>query len=346
MKIAIDISPLETGHNVRGVGFYLQNLKASLEQVKSENKYIFFSEAKNIPLDASVIHFPYFDPFFRTLPVKKKYPTVVTVHDLIPLIFPEHFPSGIRGKLVWQLQKYLLERVDMVVTDSEASKRDIHRLLAIPDGKVKVVYLAASPVYIHQNNSSHQKMVKEKYHLPDKFVLYVGDVTWNKNLVRLIKSIKKLGIPLVMVGKALASTNYDKENPWNADLVTIQQETQHNPLFTILGFIPTDDLITIYNLATVFTMPSLYEGFGLPVLEAMQCGTPVVSTHGGSLKEIAGDAAEIVEANDVDSIVCGIKKVYGSEHYQKLLIEKGFVHAKKFSWEKTASDMISIYEHV
>src|SRR5260221_676318 len=143
MKIAIDISPLQTGHKVRGIGFYLQYLKKSLEQYISKNKYTFFTQGENIPNDANILHFPYFEPFFRTLPIVKKIKTVVTVHDMTPLIFPEHFPAGIKGNFAWRIQRYLLRQVDAIITDSENSKKDIVRIIKYPTAKVYVAYLAA-----------------------------------------------------------------------------------------------------------------------------------------------------------------------------------------------------------
>ena len=108
MKIAIDISPLSTGHKVRGVGFYLRHLKDALEKYYPQHTYVLFKDSRDIPEDVDLIHYPYFDPFAVTQPLMKKKPTVVTVHDLTPLRFPEHFPSGIKGRLKWQLNKGIL----------------------------------------------------------------------------------------------------------------------------------------------------------------------------------------------------------------------------------------------
>src|ERR1700755_894437 len=121
MKVAIDVSPLQTGHKVRGVGFYLQNLKDSLLKDFPNNDYLFFNHLEEISKDVELIHFPYFDPFFLSLPFIKNKKTIVTVHDLTPILFKEHFPSGIKGGVKWNVQKRLLKRVDAIITDSQSS---------------------------------------------------------------------------------------------------------------------------------------------------------------------------------------------------------------------------------
>jgi glycosyltransferase involved in cell wall biosynthesis len=350
MKVAIDISPLSDSrtlsHRVRGVGFYLQNLKDSLIKYHPENKYVFFEKRSQIPSGTQIVHYPYFEPFFRTLPVLKKYKTVVTVHDLTPLVFPGHFPSGLKGSINWQIQKFNLQRADRIITDSEKSKKDIIRYAGIPDNKIDVVYLAAGKAFASIKNEVLSIKVRKKYKLPPKFVLYVGDATWNKNLPRLVRAISKIKVPLVMVGKTLTETEYDKQNPWNKDLTMTQDLISNNPNATALGFVPTEDLAALYNTATCFVMPSLYEGFGLPILEAMQSSCPVITTREGSIPEVAGDAALYVEAEDEDSVADGIKKVWDNDKLQKELSEKGLTQAARFSWKKTAAQTIKAYEKV
>src|SRR6266581_1905653 len=143
MKIAIDISPLQTGHKVRGVGFYLKNLKKTLLRYDTRNDYIFFAQDEKLDNKADLVHYPYFEPFFITLPFFSKQKRVVTVHDLTPIVFPEHFPAGIKGKFSWQVQKFNLQRSDGIITDSESSKKDIIRYVGAPESKIHVVYLAA-----------------------------------------------------------------------------------------------------------------------------------------------------------------------------------------------------------
>jgi len=347
MKIGIDISPLKSGHHiqhrVRGVGFYLENLKNSLLKYCPENSYIFFEKKEKLPEDIDLIHFPYFEPFFLTLPIVKRKKTVVTVHDLTPLVFPGFFPAGIKGKIKWNIQKILLKQANRIITDSISSKNDIVRFVGYPEEKIDVVYLAAGEQFKKLEIGNWKLEIEKKYGLPNSFLLYVGDVTWNKNLPRLIKAAIKADIQLVMVGKALTEEDFDKNNSWNQDLAEVQKLAENKNIIR-LGFVPTEDLIALYNMATVFVMPSIYEGFGLPILEAMSCGCPVVTSKEGSIPEVAGDAAFYVDAYSEEDIAKGIKKVFKDNKFREDLSEKGIRHAKRFSWEKTAAHTMEVYE--
>lgn len=344
MVIAIDESPLKTGnylsHRVRGTGFYLTNLKKSLEKYYPENDYVYFAQNEKISRKVDVVHFPYFEPFFRTLPLGMPKNSIVTVHDMTPFVFPKHFPAGLRGNLRWRIQKMNLRRASAIITDSESSKKDISKFAGISEDKIFVVYLAAGEHFRKVDKP------KNKFNLPQKFALYVGDITWNKNLPNLIKAINKTDIPLVIVGKTFLNTEYDRNNPWNQGIKESQELAKGNSKVIGLGFVSDEDLVDLYNLATVFVMPSFYEGFGLPIVEAMQSGCPVVTTKGGSISEIAGDAAIYVDPEDVDSIEEGIKKVFNDEKLQKELRTKGLEQAKIFTWEKTANATMSVYKKI
>jgi glycosyltransferase involved in cell wall biosynthesis len=345
MKIAIDVSPLQSGHKIRGVGFYLEYLKQSLLEYFPEHNYTFFTDAKDLKSEIDVVHFPYFDPFFFTLPATNKYKTVVTVHDLTPLVFPEHFPAGLKGNFRWQLQKFRLRKAHAIIADSHASKKDIIKIAGVPENKVSVAYLAAGKEFVRiKNHEARIKELKRKYDLPEKFALYVGDVTWNKNVPNLVKAIKKSDIPLVMVGKSLVTKDFDKTNPWNKDLIEVQTLVENEKNIFMLGFVPTDDLVVLYNAATLFVFPSIYEGFGLPVIEAMQSGCPVVTTSGGSLKEVAGDAAIFADGKDIDNLAKKLQLVFTSKTVQKELSAKGLKQAHKFNWKKTAEETINTYK--
>ncbi len=351
MKIAIDISPIEgkgsLHHRVRGTGFYLRNLKESLLEYEKSNMYIFFTRGEKLPSDIDLIHYPYFEPFFITLPVFNKNPFVVTIHDLTPLVFPEFFPAGIKGSIKWKIQRQSLKKAKRIITDSISSKNDVIKHAGISEDKIKVVYLAAGNVFKKKNLSQDQiDKLRVKYHLPDQFALYVGDVTWNKNLPRLIEACIKADIPLVLTGKALLNSDFDKKNPWNRDLIKVQSLCEKNINITRIGFVNDEDLVNLYNIAQVFVMPSLYEGFGLPILEAMSCGCPVITSKEGSLAEVAGDAAFYVDAYDVGSISDGVRKVFSNNSLKKELSEKGMEQAQKFSWKKTSEDTAHVYKEI
>jgi glycosyltransferase involved in cell wall biosynthesis len=350
MNIAIDMSPLRSGHylqhRVRGTGFYLQNLKISLEKYYPENKYIYFNRGDKLEENIDVIHYPYFEPFFLTLPVSAKYKKVATVHDLTPLVFPDHFKSGLRGSIKWQIQKLALKSCEKIITDSESSKKDIVKHVRIDPARVSVVYLAAGSEFKIINSDTAIEKIMKKYELPKEFALYVGDVTWNKNLPRLMEAAVMAKVPLVMVGNALVNKDIDKKNSWNKDLVKVWQLAGKNKNIFSLGFVSSEDLVTLYNAATIFVMPSIYEGFGLPALEAMSCGCPVIASKGGSLPEVLGNAGIYADPYDVGSIAKEIDKAFNSLELRKELSQRGIVQAKKFTWEKTAEETMNVYRNV
>lgn len=349
MKIAIDISPIlqesQIKHRVRGVGAYIKNLRDALSK-HNEHQFIFFDKAVGVPDGAELVHYPYFEPFFLTLPLIKRIPTVVTVHDVTPLVFPSYFPSGMKGGLRWQLQKRLLRMANHIITDSYCSRDDIVKHAGIKEERIKTIYLAASETYKPMTDNVLLTNIVRKYNLPKRFVLYVGDVTWNKNLPRLLKAVEGLDIPLVMVGKALVDENYDKKNAWNQDLSQVQDFARTLSNVLRIGYVSDEELAGLYNLAIVFVMPSLYEGFGLPLIEAMQAGCPVITSREGSIPEVVSDASYSVDAYDVMNIKKGITEVASSVSLQKTLREKGFLQARKFSWQKTANETVMTYEKV
>jgi glycosyltransferase involved in cell wall biosynthesis len=351
MKIAIDISPLKSGHylqhRVRGTGFYIENLKEALLMYFPENKYTFFTRGEKLPKDINLVHYPYFEPFFLTFPVFSRNKKVVTVHDLIPLVFPSHFKAGLKGNLKWQIQKLALKNADAIITDSESSKKDIVKYAGISSAKIKVVYLAAGSEFKRIADKGLMiKEIQKKYGLPEKFILYVGDATWNKNLPRLIEAASKINASLVMVGKALVDKKIDTQNPWNKDLVRVQDLAGKNKNVFRLGFVSSKDLVALYNAAALFVIPSIYEGFGLPVLEAMSCGCPVVASGGGSLAEVVGEAGRYVDTYSIDSIAEGISEVFNNPSLQEELSQKGLRQSKKFTWHKTADKTMDVYRRI
>lgn len=351
MKIAIDMSPLKSGHylqhRVRGTGFYLRNLQSSLEKYHLENKYVYFNRGDSLREGVDIVHYPYFEPFFLTLPVFSQKKRIVTVHDLTPLVFPDHFKAGLKGNLKWQVQKLALKNMDAIIAVSNSSKEDIVKYAGVSGNRIRVIYEAAGEEF-KQVQSSKLKIqsLKRKYGLPDRFALYVGDVTWNKNLPRLIEAAVKVDVPLAMVGKALIDKITDAKNPWNTDLIRSQKLAEKHKNIFRLGFVSSEDLVALYNAATLFVMPSIYEGFGLPVLESMSCGCPVVTSRRGSVEEVVGDAGVYVDPFNVDSIAGGISEVFNNRNLRIELSQKGLIQSKKFTWKKTADETIKAYRDI
>lgn len=344
MKVAIDISPLKSSHRFRGIGAYTKNLVKSLQSLKKRDFELVLIEKDEIPQDCDLIHFPYFDLFFTTLPLIRKKKTVVTIHDVTPLVFPRYYPPGIKGRLKLEAQKIALRTVDGVITDSQNSKKDIVKYLNYPKEKIHVVYLAAADIFKPITNHQSLATVKHKYHLPNKFVLYVGDVNYNKNILGLVKACKLIKTPLIIVGKQAVQKKFDKTHIENQSLVQLIKLYGKDKEVIRLGFVPDKDLVAIYNLATVYCQPSFYEGFGLPVLEAMACGTPIVTSNKSSLPEIAGKAAVFVDSYDINDIANGLTVAIEDEDLREDLIEKGLKQVKNFSWEKVADETYKVYK--
>ncbi|MDD3679369.1 MAG: glycosyltransferase family 1 protein [Candidatus Shapirobacteria bacterium] len=353
ITVTIDISPLKNTNRFRGVGFYTKNLTESLQRIVKENKKYSNFEIKltdkpfsnSVIQQLSLVHYPYFDIFFPTLP-KRETLTAVTVHDLTPLVFPDQHPSRIKGKINWAKQRKRLQKVEAIITDSQNSKEDIVRLVNYPPERVFVIHLGVGKSFKKIKNEKIKLKIKNKYCLPKKFVFYVGDVNWNKNVPGLVKACRKNNIPLVIAGKQAVNQNYDRNHFENQDLVWLQKESQKNPDIHLLGFVQDEDLPVIYNLATLYCQPSFYEGFGMTVLEAMACGCPVVSSNTGSLPEIGEDAVLYCNPNQPKSIIQSIEAVVYDNNLACKLSERGLVQVKKFSWEKCARETLEVYQAI
>lgn len=339
MKVAFNSSPLSTGHQHRGIGTYTKNLLDALK-ARSDIKIQEFSDSREV-VDADVVHYPFFDLFQQTLPLKKKFPTIVTIHDVTPLIFSQHYPSGKKGYLNNIIQRVALKGVKAIITDSESSKNDISRYLKINHKKIFPIHLAPSNSFKIIKDSEILKKTQEKYQLPESFVLYVGDVNWNKNLINMASACIQIGMDIVFVGK-----NFEqKENLEHPELKSFKQfleQFEGNPLVHLLGFVSAEDLVAIMNLAKALLLPSFYEGFGLPILEAQISGLPVITSKISSMPEVAGEGALLVDPYNVEDIARAIKQITDNTTRNKL-IKKGFDNVGNFSWSKTADETIDVY---
>ncbi len=329
IRIGFVTTPLTSGHSARGVGFYTKNL---LEHLKDQSSKFDMEIVEN-DLSADLVHYPFFDLFTNTLPIIRNSKTVVTIHDVIPLEFPNHYPPGIKGNLNLMLQKVALGSADRVITDSYASVNTIHKYLGVPNNKIKLVYLAAADHFKPIKDKKRLSEVRKKYNLPEKFVLYVGDFNWNKNIPSLIEAVKRTGYSLVWVGKhALEIESLDLSHPELSQLKNLSLDSTLR-----LGFVPDEDLAVIYNLANVYCQPSFAEGFGLPVLEALACGTPVACSNTHSLPEITANHADYFDPHEVDQIV---------EALNSAMLRERYVPELDFSWEKTAENTLLVYKEV
>jgi glycosyltransferase involved in cell wall biosynthesis len=371
MPIYIDVS--SAVHAKAGIGRYASSLARALASLQPGRLALFYNRGKHTHLPAGLESLPArtiragykpwrmavwlgqlagvgFDRlvsdaelFHATehllLPLRGV-PTVLTVHDMIFKLFPQY-----QKRLnFWYLNATMplyCRRADAIVTVSESSKRDIVTHYGLDPAKVTVIYEGASPEFVPAPPAAVEK-VRRGYGLPDRFLLHVGTIEPRKNLTRLVEALQQLrdegvAIPLVVAGgKGWLYDDFFRrleELPVRDDV--------HFP-----GYIPADDLPMLYNAATMVAVPSVYEGFGLPVLEAMACGTPVVCSDVSSLPEIGGGAARYFDPYDVERMVEAIRAVWTDADLQAEMGQRGLEQAAKFSWERAAQETLIVYGRI
>lgn len=341
MLVKLDLLPLYNQNSVRGVGTYTRFLSQELAKLPDLELW-----STDDPRKPDLIHYPYFDLFFATLPLKHRQPFVITVHDVIPLKFPKYYPSGVRGKVNFYYQKNILKKAAAVITDSQASKNDIVEFLGIKESKVHVIYLAANPS-LTKPSTDQLPAIRRKYHLPTKYILYVGDINYNKNLPQLIKALKYLpkDLHLVLLGKNFRPQEIPEWRWIEAQIAMSSVEKRVH----FLTEVKSDDTLAlsgIYHLAECYVQPSLYEGFGLPVLEAFACQTPVVCTHNSSLLEV-GDESVVYSESTAESMAEKIIEVSAwSKTKRAQMVKHALEWSKKFTWAKTAGETLAVYQQV
>ena len=346
LKIALVTPPL-SGHLTRGTGTYFYNLYESLKEDKSISVSLINLTDPGTEFD--LIHYPYFDPFFITMPLLGnlgKVPSIVTVHDLIPLKYPDKFPIGIRGLFKWQIQRSSLVRSSMIITDSVASKKDIIKIIGVKESKISVIYLGVNPVFKKIENQNILSETSKKFNLPDKFILNVGDVNYNKNVKGIIESFLPLAkesadLHLVLVGRGFTDESAQLE-----EIKSMINKYELNKNVIRLSGLDIKELISLYSLASVYIHPSFDEGFGLPLLEAFACELPVVSSSSGSLPEVAGKAALLVDPQNTNGITQNVRSLLVDSSLRHKLVAEGSLQAKKFSWTKTRDETIDLYQKV
>ena len=366
MKVGIDTGPLISGHKVRGIGVHTRELIEGFKEIKSKGLQIEpvdFSKTNLKKYD--IVHYQNFYPYFLTLPsLKPSKKVVVTIHDLIQLIYKKQYPPGLKGWYKFMLQKKRIKNVDAILTISETSKKDICRFLPVHPDKVHVVHLAPRKIF-KKLRTEELKKIKTKYKLPSKFILYVGDVNYNKNILTLIKACKRAGVVLVICGKqaldiedlgmgldVLAGPQdwlrflFDISHPELTHYSYLRDGFKDKAKVIRLGFVPDEDLVAIYNLATVYCQPSFYEGFGLPILEAFSSGTPVVASKIQAHVEVAEDAVVYFDPKSAPDLTRKIKEIMKSSKRRKVLVKKGLARVKKYSWGLTVRQTARVYEKV
>jgi glycosyltransferase involved in cell wall biosynthesis len=367
MRVAIDARKL---HDF-GIGTYIRNLLRQLARLDHDTEYVLLCGEADIGVAAQLgpnfravlepspnysireqIHVPwvlrrerpdlYHAPHY-VLPAAVRCSSVVTIHDCIHLMFPQYLPN--RGAYAYARAQMwsAAHRSDCILTVSDASKRDILHLFNIPPEKIVVVYNAIDAHFSVTPPPDAVGRVRERYQLNHRFVLYVGNIKPHKNLVRLIEAFNELrtgdleDVKLLIIGDEISK------------LPALRRAVHRHKLHKhvrFLGYVPDDQLAVLYRLAAVFVFPSLYEGFGLPPLEAMASGTPVVVSNVSSLPEVVGDAAVLVDPHDVDSIVDGLRLVLTDPARAEEMRRRGLERAREFSWERSVTRTLEVYKRV
>ena len=382
MKIVIDARRLRDF----GIGTYLRNLIPAMAAIDQENEYLLVSFPedekllRNLPanfrpipfnrsdrdnsdhvafpwlirqLSADLCHIP-----LNQIPLFMPKPYVVTVHDMGRLMFEES-PGTVRDLRRFLLRRGL-QRADSIIAVSAATRREIHNIVGIPEEDVHVVYNAPDPRFFEHGlladaraagpraRERESQRILERYQINYPFLLYAGNIRPQKNIPRMVEAFavvrselrdaaKYRDLHLIIIGDTISKYPSVRH-------AVIQSRVEHCVRF--LGFVPFDTLRAFYELATGFLFPSLYEGFGLPPLEAMAAGTPVLVSNVSSLPEVVGDAAIQVNPENVFDIARGIKELLLNDKLRSELVNRGRAHAASFSWRNAAEQVTRIYREV
>jgi len=368
LKIGVDVRPLASSKT--GIGHYVYNVLEELAEIDPYNEYFLYS---HLPVKGNLPDFYRHVCFSQTKkshywlqtqlpfrlfkdkidlfwgggyaapmvgPAIHRWKTVITVHDLVYQRYPETLPWKPGIHMRWCLPSYM-RVADRIIADSENTARDIETFHGRLRNKVTVIPLAASKRFFEERNDDAVQRVLSQYGLKPGYLLYVGTIEPRKGVDTILRALAQLqdrGVAtpqLVLAGKA----------GWKTEgIMALPQSLGLQGLVHFLDYVADDDLPAIYKGATLFLYPSLYEGFGLPVLEAMASGTPVITSRAASLPEVAGDAAVYVDAGDVAGLGRMIEECLSNVVLRERLKKTGRIQAEKFSWRKTAERTLELFE--
>src|SRR3989338_994483 len=363
MKIAIDISQI--AYEGTGVANYMRNLVIALVKNDKKNDYLFFGyslrkkhlidkfltdiksfnsrlDIRSFPLPQSAADFIwnrkhifplelllgsvdiYHSSDWIQIPARAK--KITTVHDLVIYKYPEY-----SAKRIIETQKRRMNRVSaeckIILADSVSTRNDLVEVLHLPQNSIKVVYPGVHEIFKKFSRNSVSKILS-KYRIRRPYFLFIGANDPRKNLKRVVAVFKKLkySVQLVIIG--------------------LSEKIASRSNIKVINNIVGSDLPALYSGASIFIYPSLYEGFGLPVIEAMKCGCPVITSNRGSLKEVSGNSAYIVDPESEEAIINALVKVWTDNILRKKLIKKGYQNANRFNWSTSAKKIIQIYEEL
>jgi glycosyltransferase involved in cell wall biosynthesis len=367
VRIAIDARKLRD----YGIGTYVRNLLRHLARLDRTTEYVVLCheadkqmashlgenfrpmldsspgysirEQLSVPLDLHRAHVDLFHAPHYVLPPLTPCRSVVTIHDCIHLRFPQYLPNRLAHAYAHSSLWIATHRASRILTVSETSKRDILDFFKVRESKIDVIYNAIDERFWEPPPAEEIDHVRERYQLDDPFVLYAGNIKPHKNIERLIEAfhtLKKRGfdnVKLLIIGDEISR------------YATLRRAVHRHKLHKhvrFFGFVPDKTLASLYRLAAVFVFPSIYEGFGLPPLEAMASGTPVVTSNVSSLPEVAGGAAVLVDPYNVESIVDGVRRVLTNPELANELRAKGIERSREFSWERSVARTRDLYLEV
>jgi len=364
VRIAIDARKL---HDY-GIGTYVRNLVRALARQDTDDSYVLLCPRKDrefveslgprftaleeragnytvremisVPIDlwrarVDLFHAPHYVVSPLTM-----CPFVVTIHDCIHLRFPEYLPNRAAYYYARTVMSSSARRARRVLTVSRASKQDILHFLKIPAEKIEVIYNALDERLAAAPSAEDVARVEQRFQLTEPFVLYAGNIKPHKNLGRLIEAFSLLRqrgageTKLLIIGDEVSKYQ---------NLRRLVHRYQLHQYVRFLGFVPDETLAVLYRLASVFVFPSLYEGFGLPPLEAMAAGTPVITSNVSSLPEVVGDAALLINPLDPSAIAGAMARVLEDRALRADLIRRGFERVKSFSWQEAAARTHAAY---
>lgn len=361
-----------------GVGTYIRNVVRTLARLDRDSKYFLIgSPAKvaecgplppnfhSVALDGrddtlkgnlafraivkrlgcDVVHIPHLFWIPRGLGC----PYIITVHDLLDHMYGSRNASNMRRNLHFYLTRRVLRKAARVIAVSQFTKNEIEKLLAIPDARIEVVYNAIDERFLHGHaTDADRELISQRYLVNYPFILYAGAIRPHKNVVRIIEAFSALkselhkeqqypDLKLIIIGDDLSSHPRLRRT-------VVRGCVQNDVRF--LGFVPIEVLRIFYDTAKIFVFPSLYEGFGLPPLEAMAHGTPVVTSNTSSLPEVAGNAALLVNPENVFEIRRGLQRALLDPALRERMKQRGYEQAQRFSWTTSVSRILEIYREV
>lgn len=367
MRIGIDASTIGTQGGPRT---YVLNLIDCLLRIDRENEYVIFYNSKEhlgrFPQAREVV-VPFSNPATRlfrehllmayhykkerldiihnpksAISRLKPCRTVATIFDLIPVTNPE--TEKWMARVYWKLQIPIAARyADFVITSSEFAKKEIIGRYGTPGDRIKVIPISYNSHCRPIVSGPEAEAVRKKYFIPDKYLLYVGTIQPRKNIGTLIKAYSSLA----KAGKIMHKLVITGRKGWlYGPLFELIKNEGMEEKIVFTGFVPDEELPYIYNGADLFVYLSLFEGFGIPPLEAMACGVPVICSNTTSLPEVVGDAGILVAPADQKAVEEAILRIIGNPSLRKEMREKGLVQASRFSWERTARETLEVYREV